>query len=260
MGIKQTITKDDLPLKYQAYNLLETTDGVSHSVYLLDDKYVLKIVENDELDALQNEQKLLNELENSCVPILLDIIQQKEYTLAFYTQLQGKTQYTPEQMHIEQIALFLKQFHSISKNLTSTNKNNYSSDRLKLLVEESKNRQLIKYFNTINCKPKKDGIIHGDLFCDNAKFKNETLSGVYDFIEACEGDFTFELAVVSISWCFEEKNINQNKIVTLLETYGLDIKYQDFLEYIKYALLYYATMRFLTQRNYQELLDKLEGI
>jgi len=70
MGIKQTITKDELPLKYQAYNLLETTDGVSHSVYLLDDKYVLKIVENEELEALKNEQKLLKELENSYAYII----------------------------------------------------------------------------------------------------------------------------------------------------------------------------------------------
>ena len=260
MGIKQTITKDKLPLKYQAYNLLETTDGVSHSVYLLDDKYVLKIVENNELEALKNEQKLLKDLENSCVPVLLDIVECKEYVLAFYSQLLGKTQYTPNQTHIKQIALFLKEFHNKSKDLKSSNKNIYSYSTLKLRIEESQNKLLKKYFDTINCKPKIDGIIHGDLFCDNAKFQNDTLSGVYDFIEACESDFTFELAVVSISWCFEEKKPNEYKIKILLETYGLNIKYQDFLEYIKYALLYYATMRFLTQRNYQELLDKLENV
>jgi len=260
MGIKQTITKDELPLKYQAYNLLETTDGVSHSVYLLDNKYVLKIVENEELEALKNEQKLLKELENSYMPILLDIVQHDEYTLAFYTQLQGESQYTPSQTHIKQIALFLKEFHNKSKDLTSTNENIYSYDKLKSRIEESQNKLLKEYFDKINCKPKIEGIIHGDLFCDNAKFQNNTLSGVYDFIEACEGDFTFELAVVSISWCFEEKKPNKSKIEILLETYGLDINYQDFLEYIKYALLYYATMRYLTQRNYQELLDKLENV
>ena len=140
MGIKQTITKDELPLKYQAYNLLETTDGVSHSVYLLDNKYVLKIVENEELEALKNEQKLLKELENSYMPILLDIVQHDEYTLAFYTQLQGESQYTPSQTHIKQIALFLKEFHNKSKDLTSTNENIYSYDKLKSRIEESQNK------------------------------------------------------------------------------------------------------------------------
>jgi len=89
---------------------------------------------------------------------------------------------------------------------------------------------------------------------------NDTLSGVYDFIEACESDFIFELAVVSISWCFDGTQINREKITTLLETYKSEIEYNSFVEYIKYALLYYATTRHLSNRNYQELLEKLENL
>ena len=125
---------------------------------------------------------------------------------------------------------------------------------------QTDDKVLLNHFNSIKCILKNDGIIHGDLFYDNAKFQNDTLSGVYDFIEACESDFIFELAVVSISWCFDGTQINREKITTLLETYKSEIEYNSFVEYIKYALLYYATTRHLSNRNYQELLEKLENL
>jgi len=260
MGIKQTITQDELPVKYQAYSLIETKDGVSHSVYLLEDMYVLKIVTIEELNALKNEQKLLEALQNMPVPILLDIVQKEDCILAFYTQIDGTSQTHPNITHIKEIALFLKEFHSISKNLTSSNIKIYEKEYLKNLVIQTDDKVLLNHFNSIKCILKNDGIIHGDLFYDNAKFQNDTLSGVYDFIEACESDFIFELAVVSISWCFDGTQINREKITTLLETYKSEIEYNSFVEYIKYALLYYATTRHLSNRNYQELLEKLENL
>jgi len=260
MGIKQTITKDKLPLKYQAYNLIETTDGISHSVYLLDDKYVLKIVEKNELSSLLNEQILLKEIEKLSVPKLLNIVQNEDTVLAFYSQIKGTSINKPTLSHIEQIALFLKSFHHISKNLKSSNDKIYDKEYLKGLVIKTNNPTLLNYFNDIQCELKNDGIIHGDLFYDNAKFNNNILSGVFDFIEACEGDFTFELAVVAISWCFDKDSIDIRKINTLLDTYELNISYKEFLEYIKYALLYYITTRYLSNRDYKELLIKLESL
>jgi len=260
MGVKQRVTKEELPLKYQSYNLIETTDGVSHSVYLLDDEYVLKIVNSDELNSLLNEQKLLNQLNDILVPKLLDIIQKDNYILAFYTQIDGETKYTPSLYHIKQIALFLKKFHNISKNIFSTNTKIYEKKYLNKLIIQTNNLRLLEYFNTIHCELKNDGMIHGDLFCDNAKFKDDKLSGVYDFIEACRGDFIFELAVVTISWCFENDTLNKEKTQMLLDTYVLEITYSSFLEYVKYALLYYTTTRYLNNRNYKELLKRLENL
>ena len=260
MGIKQTITKEELPVQYQKYSLIETQDGMTHSVYLLDDQYVVKIVENDELEALQNEQELLKKLKDLKTPQLLDIVKKEEYILAFYTQIEGVSYANPTLSHVEQIALFLKKFHTISKNRTSSNPKIYDNEYLKQLIIETKNSTLLNHFDNIDCQLKNDGIIHGDLFYDNAKFQKNTLSGVYDFIEACEGDFVFELAVVAISWCFENEILNKEKTVMLLDTYRLDIKYFDFKEYVKYALLYYVTTRYLDNRNYQELIKKLENV
>jgi homoserine kinase type II len=258
MGIKTVVTQDELPLKYKEFDLIETQDGVTHSVYLLGNKYVLKIVENTTLDTILAEQNLLENIKTLCVPTLLDIYEKEKYTMVFYSQMNGKSASTIELFHIKQIATFLKYFHNISKHISSTNTKIYETKYLENLITKTNEPKFLKYFNTINCKLNNDGVIHGDLFCDNAKFKDDTLSGVFDFIDACEGDFIFELAVVSISWCFEDAILNEEKTLMLLDTYGLDIKYSEFKEYIKYALLHYATIRYLDNRNYKELLRKLD--
>ncbi|MDC0932483.1 phosphotransferase [Arcobacteraceae bacterium] len=260
MGIKVKITQDELPLKYQTFHLQETKDGATHSVYLLDNKYVLKIVENRTAETILAEQKLLKDLDGLCVPKILDIYEYPNYTMVFYSQMKGKSSYNPSILQIEQIALFLKKFHCISKNSSSSNQKIYEKNSFKDLIIQTNEPLFLEYFNNINCKLKNDGVIHGDLFSDNAKFEDDELTGVFDFIEACEGDFVFELAVVTISWCFENNKLNTSKVKTLLDTYGLNINIKEFNEYIKYALLYYTTTRYLNNRNYKELLERLKSI
>jgi homoserine kinase type II len=260
MGIKVKITQDELPLKYKTFHLKETKDGVTHSVYLLDSHYVLKIVEDTTKNTILAEQKLLKDLDGLCIPKLLDIYQYPNYTMLFYSQMKGKSSYNPSIIQIEKIALFLKKFHSISKDLSSSNQKIYAKNHLKELIIQTNETLFLEYFEEINIQLKNDGVIHGDLFCDNAKFEDNELTGVFDFIEACEGDFIFELAVVTISWCFEDDKLNTKKVQILLDTYGLNINIKEFNQYIKYALLYYTTTRYINNRNYKELFERLKSL
>ncbi len=260
MGIKTTITQKELPLKYQDCKLVETTNGITHSVYLLGTKYVLKIFEDITKQQVLNEQNLLNSLENKIVPKLIDIIVLKGKISAIYTQLHGVSVVNPEIIHIKQITLFLKQFHSKTTKCNSSNMMIFSRSNLEILINKSDNISLGKYFKNINCTLQNNGIIHGDLFIDNVKFKNDKLTGVYDFSEACNGDFLFDLATIAISWCFNDNKIDRIKVDILIQNYDDNIKYINFKEYIKYALLYYATTRYINNNNYKSLLNKLEDI
>ena len=261
MGIKTAISQNQLPLLYQHHQLIPTTDGVMASVYLLDDQYVLKLFEEDvSKERVQQEIALLKELDFLNVPQVIENFQIKNHQVVITTQIEGKSLKTPTTQEIKQIGVFLKAFHQKSKQLTSSNKKLFTKKRLEELIKLTNQEKFQEHFNSMNIELKEDGIIHGDLFVDNAKFKNGKLSGVYDFTDASIGDFYFELAVVSISWCYDNKILNHQKVATLLKSYGTNIQPKAFNEYIRYALLYYAVTRYLNRKNYQELLDRLNNL
>jgi len=260
LGIKTTITKADLPYFYQQFELKETKDGMSDSVYLLGQEYVLKIFENDIASSIENEKKLLEKLQNLAIPKIIEILTINEKPAIIYTQISGTSIKNPTLAHIKQIGNFLQKFHQCTHNIHSSNEILFSKENLKQLISKSNFKEIEKYFDTLHISFKNDGIIHGDLFPDNAKFEDDILSGVYDFSEACNGDFIFDIAVVALSWCFNVDTFSKKKTQLLLDSYGLKVDIDVFKEYIKYALVYYATTRFINQRDYKELIRKLDNI
>lgn len=64
------------------------------------------------------------------------------------------------------------------------------------------------------------GIIHGDLFCDNALFDRGQLTGIIDFYNACDGAFIFDLAVTLNDWCsMESGRLDDARAVALVAAY-----------------------------------------
>ena len=257
MGIKISIKKDDLPKKYQKYNLIETVDGISDTVYLLDDLYVLKIFEKNKKKQIKNEQKLLLKLQQLKIPKILDSFKIKNRFAVIYTQIAGKSLKQANFNEIKEIAIFLKQMHSKTYHLKSSNKRLFQNKRLENLIKKTNKKKFFIYFRNISLKLENNGIIHGDIFLDNVKFNDGKLSGVYDFSEACEGDFLLDLAIIALSWCFDKNRLNIEKLAILLINYGYTKDIKSFLDYIKYALLYYLVTRYLNQKNYKELEKRL---
>jgi len=64
------------------------------------------------------------------------------------------------------------------------------------------------------------GIIHADLFPDNAFFLGDSLSGLIDFYFACNDFLAYDVAVTLNAWCFEADNaFNVTKGQALLRGY-----------------------------------------
>jgi hypothetical protein len=57
--------------------------------------------------------------------------------------------------------------------------------------------------------------------------------------------------------CFDKNRLNIEKLAILLINYGYTKDIKSFLDYIKYALLYYIVTRYLNQKNYKELEKRL---
>ena len=263
MGIKVRVDSFDLPLHYQHYKLIPTTQGVMASVYLLDDIYVLKLFDRDTpLTIIDAEIKLLNELQGLPLPHVVERFQIKEHEVVIFTQIAGEMPVVPTLENIRQIGSFLKRFHAQTKKISFNKENLFSTNRVANLIVLTKNKVLQKHFESIKLILQDDGVIHGDLFPDNCKFLEGMLSGVYDFSDASIGDFHFELAVITSAWCFDGAVLNQEKMNLLLDTYKYkkDSKRAEFIVYVKYALLYYVTTRFIAGRDYQELLERLENL
>lgn len=259
MGVKTLITLEEVSAVVTCTILIPTEYGVSDSVYLTD-QGVLKLFESASMDAVLEERNLLLNLAH--LPVTkhsstIFLLQDKP--CVFYKKLNGQSPKQADHNHIIKIAQFMHRFHKQTAGLTSTNVPLFEAQLLQNLIHQTHYVPFQQIFDSIDLHLSRDGIIHGDLFLDNALFENGELSGVVDFIEACEGDFLFDLAVVAISWCLEGKNAFSN-ISLLLTHYDTEVSLESFIPYMKYALLYYATTRYLNHRDYQSLLSKITSL
>src|SRR6185312_8989017 len=66
----------------------------------------------------------------------------------------------------------------------------------------------------------RQGVIHADLFPDNAFFLGDQLSGLIDFYFACNDALSYDVAVTMNAWCFEsDHSFNITKGQALLKGY-----------------------------------------
>ncbi len=64
------------------------------------------------------------------------------------------------------------------------------------------------------------GVIHADLFPDNALFLDETVSGLIDFYFACTDAYAYDLAICLNAWCFEpDGSYNMTKGAAMIAAY-----------------------------------------
>jgi len=64
------------------------------------------------------------------------------------------------------------------------------------------------------------GVTHADLFCDNALFKGDHLTGILDFYFACNDSLLFDLAVTVNAWCtLDDSSLDAPRVERLLSSY-----------------------------------------
>ena len=211
----------------------------------------------------------------------------KEYQdkpIAIFSYLKGQSFDEPTLEQCAEIGTFLGKFHFFSKNIKSVNKNIYSQKEMKTFIDnimkhnevdgEVKQSFFDKYELIKNISLEENCVIHGDLFPDNAKFIGDKLTAVFDFVEACNGNFFFDLAVVINSWCFDKKyNLVIERFNAILDKYNefapIKVNQDTIKEYMMYAALFYACQRFNTKyiekrdanvKDYNEYLIKFTSI
>ncbi|MEW6551487.1 MAG: phosphotransferase [Campylobacterota bacterium] len=253
MGVKTIISLNDIRPYINAKKLTPTIDGIMDSVYIIDDSFVLKVFENMSSEAVKEELELLKSCEGLNIPkVVSQVITIQNKPALIYEKCKGQSLKKATVDEIVQIGKFLKSFHDITKNKQSNNMELFARNRLYEMICDTKHHPFLECFNSLDIELKNDGIIHGDLFLDNASFYHGKLSCVYDFTQSCNGDFLFDLGVVGLSWC---EGIEDKK--ALLRGYKSDISMDIFDKYIKYAGLFYSVNRFSNNRNFKDLWEKI---
>jgi homoserine kinase type II len=93
------------------------------------------------------------------------------------------------------------------------------------------------------------GVIHADLFPDNALFLGEKLSGLIDFYFACNDMLAYDVAICLNAWCFEiDHSFNVTKARAFLGAYARERKLSAAEQQAFPLLARGASIRFLLTR------------
>lgn len=147
------------------------------------------------------------------------INQIKDKPFTFVSRLKGKNITSVNTNHCQAIATELAKLHTTALSISNssdkllqnrrgktwreyTAKNlihRLSSDDAELVTSEFEHYQLFDDSKL----PK--GIIHADLFTDNALFEHDQLSGIIDFYDACYDTYLYDIAITINAWCTNEQ-------------------------------------------------------
>ncbi|MFQ5850720.1 MAG: homoserine kinase [Candidatus Binatia bacterium] len=220
-------------------------NGSVNTHYFLETKKGRFFVRIDEVKSeLETKQEvdLLQFLRRNGFPCLQPIRSKKG---KYYHELHGKylsvSRYvngaerpvdalTPS--HLEALGHALADLHLIGRGYKKGIDNRFSFPKIALMYREVRKelpphlRNIIRvlddeisYLESYldNNLPK--GIIHGDLFADNVKFKGSRLVGVIDFEAACRGKFIYDLATAVNALCFLDGRYRIERFEALIAGY-----------------------------------------
>lgn len=247
-------------------DLKATKNGVSDSVYTVQTNgggFVLKIFEFATPRQIECEHSLLRRLESikvmqpfnhGHIPMLLD------RPSALYRLIEGSHPQKTTPSHAQEIGSFLSRMHAVTHGMDSENP---SFSSLFLSLKEEISATPFAHFSPLldeMAHLDEDGIIHGDLFCDNALFEDERLSGVIDFIEAAHGSFAFDLGVAAFSFCSSHGVMEEPKLRAMAAAYDAR-RYCDkeLLRFAIYGALFYGLGRYTKKRNWRVCLTFLQN-
>lgn len=134
--------------------------------------------------------------------------------------------------HLELLGHALANLHLIGRGFKKGIDNRFGFTRITMIYREVR-KELPSHLKNIvrvlddevtylenyldNNLPK--GIIHGDLFADNVKFKGSRLVGIVDFEAACRGKLIFDLATAVNALCYVEERYRIERFESLIAGY-----------------------------------------
>ncbi len=230
--------------EYVACKAIE--EGVENSNYILDTgrgHYILTVYEKRvKANDLPFFLGLMEHLSGNRIPCPLPIhdkegavLQETQgKPLSIVTLLPGKGLKQIKTQHCAELGSMLAKMHLASKEFRLKRENALSLKGWKELYDKSESkaesvdgldimlvRSALNHVSSEWPKGLPAGVIHADLFPDNALFMEDKLTGVIDFYFACNDLFAYDIAICINAWCFEQgAEFNITKTIALLAGYN----------------------------------------
>ena len=252
------------------------SDGIENTTYILtadSQQWILTLFEDLSVTELPFFARLMTWLHEHKLPVACPLIDKNEQALQslsgkpalLFPRLSGQHPYNITAAHCAVIGDFLGRMHTVSVNYPEQRDNprgtqwmEKAAGRLGDLLSPEDTALLAsqvanaKYLRNL---PMPQGLIHGDLFHDNALFAGDDLSGVIDFYNACTDMLTLDLAIVINDWCaLPDGSVDAKLTEILLAAYNAQRPLTALEQQHWQAILQLAASRFWLSRLLAEKL------
>ncbi len=282
MAVYTHLSEQDLREHLRQFDVGELVDaqGVSggtintiYDVNTTSGRYILRILEDRSVTDARFEENLIIHLSDRglVVPRMIETNQDgciisitPRQQLSLFEYLPGREVAVFEvgEDHARQIGKFLGRMHVAAEGIRRRRRNRFSPERVTLILQrcikamegDPRAVDLERISDELkrHSWPRhlKRGIIHGDLFIDNARFHQGTLCGVLDFEMASMGPLAYDVAVAIADWCFAHDQFMPMRARALVSGYLTNRAFSEGERDALFALCRYAICRFTITRFY----------
>lgn len=276
MSVYTEVGRDQLEtflLQYSVGSLKQYSGisaGIENTNYFVDtdrEQFVLTLFEHQSIAELEYCVGLMATLADAGVPTahpiagndgkFLRVLAGKPASLV--CRLQGKAVTEPTAAQCGELGRVLADFHLAGDSYPLSQPDLRGGDWLEAtgakvkpelpadqaaLLEAELNEQL-----ALDKAALPQGIIHADLFRDNALFENGNLLGVIDLYAACNDALLYDIAVCVNDWCTEaDGSVDSQRAASLLAAYGQRRAITDLERRMWPMMLRRAALRFWISR------------
>jgi len=247
MSVYTTIDENELKDFLANYSVGELvdyqgiSDGIENTNYFVntrDGRFVLTIFEHHTFEEMQYYLNLMHHLADHKVPSANPVADKqghylshfKDKPIALVERLKGGSTVITTINHCQQLGAAMGKMHTAGLTYSAHQENprgpawcQHTAHKVINKLSQSEQQMLD---DEIHFQKKKRhaelprGVIHADLFRDNALWDGDQFSGIIDFYYSCDDVLLYDLAVTANDWCVnDDLSLNQDKVFALLSHY-----------------------------------------